>query len=294
MKSFTAFIKDEYLALESIYYHDEHLFKPICEGAFDLTDDEIEQVNIEQEKLEKDKKRSYLQNDQEVELIKIYQADPDSQEGRDALDKLVKNKMGLIYAHVNKHLITHPQKAPYRDDMVQNAALALLKAIDDFDVKSKNIFNAYAIRCIDGAIMNSYNPIREKSIVAGKVDDEGNPIGMTSVDQVVSGTRGEWADRDMTIGDLTPDETVKTPGDDEEEIRRKKLALIRDWISELPDREQKVMNMYFPQNKEDQKTLEEIGKEIKITKMGVKKLIDKIIEKFKIKAKAEKAKLGIE
>ena len=76
--------------------------------------------------------------------------------------------MGLIYSKVNKHLISHPNQVSHKDDLVQEASLALIKAIEEFDVNSKNIFNAYAIKCITGAILNAYNPVRQKSIVDGK------------------------------------------------------------------------------------------------------------------------------
>lgn len=284
MKLFTDFIKDEYLALESIYYHDEHLFKLICEGKFEPTKDEMEKIEMNEKLISENEEKKYLENDEEVELIKIYQADPNSDEGRDAMDKLVKNKMGLIYSKVNKHLITHPMQASYKDDLVQEAVLALMKAIENFDVNSGNVFNAYAISCINGAILNAYNPVRQKSVVDGKVDDKGNVTTTTSVDAQVSGSRGEWADRDMTVGDLIPDENILTPGDDREEVEKEKRALLNDWIKQLPEREAKALRMYFPENKEDQKTFEEIGKELKMSKMGAKKLIDRIISNLKKKA----------
>ena len=42
-------------------------------------------------------KGSKKYSDEEIELIKIYQADPNSKEGMDALDKLVENKMPYIW-----------------------------------------------------------------------------------------------------------------------------------------------------------------------------------------------------
>ena len=283
MKSFTAFTKDEFLALESIYYHDQHLFKFICEGKFEPTVDELAKIEMDEKLISESEDKSYLQNDEEVELIKKYQADPDSQEGRDAMDKLIENKMGLIYSKVNKHLITHPNQATHKDDLVQEGALALMKAIESFDVNSKNIFNAYAIKCITGAILNAYNPVRQKSVVDGKVDDVGNVTTTTSIDAPVSGSKGEWADKDMTVGDSIPDENALTPGADED-LNAEKRAMLNDWVKQLPEREAKALRMYFPANKEDQKTFEEIGKELKMSKMGAKKLIDRIISNLKKKA----------
>ena len=141
MKSFTKFIKEEYLALESLLYHDEHLFKYICEGKFDMSPEDLEAFEMNNQHLIKedsDDEKTYLQNDEEVKLIKTYQENPDSKEGRDALDKLVENKMGLIYSKVNKHLATHPNQVPNKDDLVQEASLALIKAIESRPVSSIN------------------------------------------------------------------------------------------------------------------------------------------------------------
>jgi DNA-directed RNA polymerase sigma subunit (sigma70/sigma32) len=39
--------------------------------------------------------------------------------------------------------------------------------------------------------------------------------------------------------------------------------------------------MYFPASDDDKKTLEEIGQELGMTKMGVKKLVDRAVNKLK-------------
>ena len=293
MKSFRNFIKEEYLALESIFYHDEHLFKFICEGKFEPTKEELAKIEMEEHLINEDDEKKYLQNDEEVELIKKYQADPHSTEGREAMDELIKNKMGLIYSKVNKHLNTHPNQVSFKNDLVQEAVLALMKAIENFDLNSKNIFNAYAIRCITGAILNAYNPVRQKSVVDGKVDDKGNVTTTTSIDAPVSGSRGDFADKDTTVGDAIADDQAQIPGQDSvAELRAERRALFKDWLSQLPEREQKAIAMYFPPAAEDQKTLEEIGDELKISKMGAKKLIDRIVSKLKAKSKEYKELLG--
>lgn len=275
MKSFTEFIKDEYIALETILYHDEHLFKYICEGKYEPTPEELEKIKIEQHLIKEDEEKSFFENDKEIELIKIYQENPDSPEGRDALDKLVENKMGLIYSKVNKHLLSHPQQSSNKDDLVQEAVLALMKAIDTFNVDSNVIFNAYALKYITGAILNTFNPNRKKI----------ETLRGASLDEIVSGSRGEWADKDTTIADQIADDQAEIPGVDSfDDLYQEKRALLKDWISQLPEREQKAIEMYFPERNEDKKTLEEIGKELQMSKMGVKKLIDRIITNLRKRA----------
>lgn len=293
MESFKSFFTEEYLALESIMYLDKTLFKNICEGKYEPTSEALAKYELENALLfeadETGDEKKYLQNDEEIELIKKYQADPNSKEGLDALDKLVENKMPYIYSKVNKHLITHPAQTSYKEDLVQEASLALIKAIETFDVNSGNIFNAYASKCIVGAILNAYNPVRQKSIVDGKVDDNGNVTTTTSIDAKVSGSRGEWADKDTTVGDSIPDQNEKLPWETGRAESEEK-ALLNDWLKRLPEAEAKAIRMYFPPSEEDKKTLEEIGQELKMSKMGVKKVIDRAVNKLKGFAR----ELGIE
>ena len=276
MKSFGKFLSEEYLALESLMQIDRTLFKNITEGKYALTAEQIEKYDLERSLIKEDDEKQYLENAEEVKLIQKYQDDPNSQEGMDALNKLVENKMPYIYSKVEKHLITHPQQRVHKEDLVQEASLALVKAIEKFDIGSGNIFNAFAKKYITTAILNAFNPLRHK------VDT----LQTVSIDAPVSGSRGEWADKDTTIGDSIPDENSTLPwesGQSEDEER----ALLKDWLKRLPEAEAKAIEMYFPANNEDKKTLEEIGAELKMTKMGVKKLIDRVVNKLKQFAKEE-------
>ena len=276
MKSFGKFLSEEYLALESLMQIDRTLFKNITDGKYALTAEQIEKYDLERSLIKEDDEKQYLENAEEVKLIQKYQDDPNSQEGMDSLNKLVENKMPYIYSKVEKHLITHPQQRGHKEDLVQEASLALVKAIEKFDIGSGNIFNAFAKKYITTAILNAFNPLRHK------VDT----LQTVSIDAPVSGSRGEWADKDTTIGDSIPDENSTLPwesGQSEDEER----ALLKDWLKRLPEAEAKAIEMYFPANNEDKKTLEEIGAELKMTKMGVKKLIDRVVNKLKQFAKEE-------
>ena len=235
MKSFGKFLSEEYLALESLMQIDRTLFKNITEGKYALTAEQIEKYDLERSLIKEDDEKQYLENAEEVKLIQKYQDDPNSQEGMDALNKLVENKMPYIYSKVEKHLITHPQQRVHKEDLVQEASLALVKAIEKFDIGSGNIFNAFAKKYITTAILNAFNPLRHK------VDT----LQTVSIDAPVSGSRGEWADKDTTVGDSIPDENSTLPwesGQSEDEER----ALLKDWLKRLPEAEAKAIEMYFP------------------------------------------------
>ena len=93
-----------------------------------------------------------------------------------------------------------------------------------------------------------------------------------------------WADKDTTVGDAIPDQNIALPweeGDADAEER----ALLNDWLKQLPETEAKAIKLYFPKSEDEKKTLEEIGKELGMTKMGTKKVIDRAINKLKQFAK---------
>lgn len=285
MKSFKEFVNEEYLALESLRYIDRTLFKNICEGKYKPSDEELERFSqslVFEDSDEENKYDNvkYMQNDEEVELIKKYQANPNSKEGMDALNKLVENKMPWVYDKVGKHLINHSYKQSHYDDLVQEASLAVVKAIEDYDINSGTIFNAFAKKYVTTALLNAYNPQRHK------VDT----LQTISIDTPVSGSRGEWADKDMTVGDTIPDESLfnsilHAENEEEENYQR---ALLNDWLKQLPEDEEKAIKMYFlPEEGEKAKTLNEIGKEIKMSKMGVQKLIKRVTAKLRQFAKEE-------
>lgn len=282
MKSFTNFMSEDFLAFEAIKYIDRKLFRNIENGKYLLSKEELEKY-ILNEANENKESRSHLENDDEIELIKIYQKDPNSKDAMDAADKLIRNKLPYIQKKVNDHIQTHPHKSSYRKDLEQEASLAIFKAMQNFDVESKNIFNAFAKKYIMTAILNYQNPNRHKI----------DKLQTVSLDSPVSGSRGDYADKDTSISDIIPDETgignFFEKNENDEVLQRRKI-LLNDWLKQLPPNEEKAIRMYFLTEKENGKspTFEEIGKEFGMGKMGAKKLVDRVIEKLKKFCKEQK------
>lgn len=301
LKSFIEFFNEEYLALESIRHLDDHIFKPFLAGKFNMTDEQIKEWENKQQIIKEDtdgKKKSkddegtddkkFLQNDEEVELIKKYQADPTSPEGLAARDKVVENKIPYIYSKVNKYVAGHPNAARDRDDMVQECLIALTTAIDKFKPESGNIFNAYVNTYISGIIMNHNNPARQKSIVDGKGNSYGeNKVSVGSLDQTVGGDNGEWADKEQSLSDKIPDDNAHIPGEESEDDKSEHRAILRDWLNELPEDERKVVEMYFLVDSDKKRpSMEDMGKQLSksMSKMGVQKLMGRVLKKLRQKA----------
>ena len=74
MESFKSFLTNEYIALESIMYLDRTLFKNICEGKYEPSAEALAKYELDNALLfeadESGDEKKYLQNDDEIELIK--------------------------------------------------------------------------------------------------------------------------------------------------------------------------------------------------------------------------------
>lgn len=275
IKSFREFFNDTYLMVESIVRLDNNIFKPFLAGKFNMTDKQLKEWEKKNNLINESDEKTWLQNDEEVALVEQYQQNPNSPEGEAARDKVIQNKIPYIYSKVNKWILRNPKWASSRDDMVQEALLALTRAIEKFDVNSKNIFNSYAAKCIMGAIMNTCSTFRQKSIVDGKGDSYGqNRVEVGSTDEVVSGSQGEWADKDRKVSDMIPDDNAKMPWERNESELTGLIAKLHDYINMLDDRSKLAIQMYYPAN-HDQKpaTFEEIGEKLGMSKMGAQKLV---------------------
>lgn len=259
--SFTKF-SEEMLFLENVRYFDQKIFFPIQNGTYGKI------------LLEDKEEYKFLQNKDEVELIKMYQADPYSDEGRKAMEILVNNKMPFIESKVAGMIRLNPTRAPYREDMVQEGALALMKAIERFDVNSGNVFNAYATRYIEGAITNSINTNRRSSID----NDKGDVGKLASLDSTVAGS-GAGGDRDMTVSDYVKDTNADTEG---AYMDKEQRAALMDWIEQLPDQEKTAIKMHFlPKNSDKGAKLEDIASALGVSISGAKKILDRALAKLK-------------
>ena len=159
--------------------------------------------------------------------------------------------------------------------------IALDKCIEKFDPSTGNIFNAYAKTYINGAIMDhTINTYRFKSIEDGKSDSKGqNRVYVQSLDDPISGDRGEWADKDQTLADKIPDESP-IPGEESQEDLENKFIALSNFIQLLPSKEKTALEMYFVGPGKKQATYEEIGNVLGMSKMGVQKLLKRVVGKL--------------
>ena len=187
LKSVNWFFKKNYLIIEAIEYTDRTLFRRIVNEEFTPTEKELADLDIELSNPETAKK--YLDNEEEIALIKQYKADPTGEAGLDARNKVIENKLKWIYLLANKAANAGAIKHTNIQDAVQNAVLFLIRAIDKYD-PSKNVpFTAYCKSWIIAGIKNPYNIERQKSISADTQNQYTLPYQCQSM--VLFGTSGK-------------------------------------------------------------------------------------------------------
>lgn len=286
MKSFIQFFRNEYLALQSIQYIDRAIFQKLERKDPSLIPSKSliqEATNVidgfEADKYNKNKK--YLDQAEEVRLLRIYKDDPDSPEGQEARVKIIENKMNYIYAICNRLVNAGTIRRSEFDDAVSEGALGLMKAIDEANIDEIEQqgygFTPFAARYISGYARNAFNPIRQKDLYSGKAGE------VTSMDATISGDRGEWADKDQSLADKIADYN-NTPGDDTE--MAEEYELLKDFMRRLPDKERIALELYYPANKEDRKSFEEIGQALGgMSKVGARQVVHRAFGKLKEFAK---------
>jgi RNA polymerase sigma factor for flagellar operon FliA len=234
-------------------------------------------------------------------------------------EEFIKQYAPLVKYVAGKVAVGLPHNVEF-DDLVGYGVFGLLDAIDKFDPGKNVKFKTYAVTRIRGAIFDELRSIdwvprsvrqktREVEDAIGSLEAQ---LGRTATDQEIakslnmnedeflktmmkiSGTsilslNDVWFSSDendkVSIGDsiespssLNPDVIVE-----KDEIRR----VIVDSISELPDKEKKILVLYYYEDL----TLKEIGKVLQVTESRVSQLHTKAI--LRLRAKLTNIRKGI-
>ena len=213
---------------------------------------------------------------------------------RSAIGEILELNDGYVHKFVNgikekgmlNHLFTY-------DDAIQEARLALLKAAEKHDFR-KGAFSTYANWYMFAAMKKSldcyvthipdnhatdYRCDRLKDGVAGFVT---SVINAESLDEIAYTDFPE----DMP-DDVFFDEIVQGNEDFTEEIERTELRqMLEKSMSQLTEREQKVLKMRMGWENGEEMTLEAVAKEMGVTRERIRQIESRALRKLRVTSRS--------
>jgi RNA polymerase primary sigma factor len=272
----------------------------------------LENVDSVQMYLKEIGKTDLLSGDEEVELAKrIERGDEDARE------KLTKANLRLV-VNIAKRYVGRSQHLTLLD-LIQEGNIGLFRAVEKFDYKRGYKFSTYATWWIRQAVtraladqsrtvripvhmvetISKFNQIRRRLI---------QDLGREPLPEEIAAEMGievekirhiikisqETISLEAPVGEDEEDSVLADFIEDEKTIMPHQIAaqrLLKTWLEEilvdLTPREQKILQMRFGLQDGIQHTLEEVGKEFKVTRERIRqieaKALDRIREHHKLK-----------
>ncbi len=229
----------------------------------------------------------------------------------EARNKLINSNLRYIYKMAKKY---SGMGIPI-SDLINEGVLGLIKAIEKYDLKRRVRLLTYATSWIRQSMMKALTEqsraIKLNSSIKGKLDKVRRAMedyyqkyqrepseeelaqitGMSieEVKEVVNIYKGQFS-IDELIGDengRTIEETFPDPFEEEIEEKIKKEERINRFMDilerELNERERKIIIEYYGLHMHEPKTLEQIGKELGISRERVRQIKERALRKLKFK-----------
>jgi len=237
-----------------------------------------------------------------------------------ARDELIKR-----YIHLAKYVVDRlnlrPSASVSYDDLVSQATIGLIDAIDRYDPSRGVKFETYAYCRIRGAVMDMLREMDwvPRSVRAKEADlretyaQLEGALGRTPTDEEVADQLGlspdafaefvqdvgQWAmvsfedtlaatggDEDLALSEVIEDDQAVSPQTYAEHQDQKRL--LAEAIEDLPEKERTVISLYY----RDGLTLKEIGKVLGVTESRVCQVHTKAVLRLQSKLQRELALSG--
>jgi RNA polymerase sigma factor (sigma-70 family) len=204
-----------------------------------------------------------------------------------------------------------------REDLMQDGSLGLLRGIDKFDLRRGKPFGSYAVWWVKQGVRNAL--ATQARTIRLPVEQLSNRYALGRASRSLSHTLGREpsaqelaeatgmsaqsisdlllvssepvsldmprsSESESTVGDVIADTETRSPT--EHTSARESLVELRSLLTELTPREQHVVSLRFGLDGEDERTLEEIGRTLKLTRERVRQICAEALEKLNSAARS--------
>jgi RNA polymerase sigma factor (sigma-70 family) len=235
-----------------------------------------------------------------------------------SIDSLVAKYQGLVAKMARQY----KGLGLSREDLMQDGSIGLMRGIDKFDLRRGKPFGSYAvwwvrqgvrhalatqartIRLPVQQLANRYvlgsasrrlshtlgrEPSEQELAEATGMSQQGISDLMRASTEPISLDMPRSSDSEATIGDVIADTQSKSPN--EQACEKESLLKLRTLLDELTPREQHVVNLRFGLDGDDERTLEEIGQSLELTRERVRQICAEAIEKLNRATRARRLEL---